>query len=700
MKPLLVVDDNQDNRDILCRRLKRAGYEVSSASDGLEALGIIDSEDIDMVLLDSMMPGMSGIELLRLLRATRSPEQLPVIMVTANSGSDKIVEALNHGANDYITKPVDFPVALARIQSQLARKRAEEALRVSEERFSLAARGANDGLWDWDLRQGRVYYSQRWKEMLGLRSVQVSDSPEEWRSRVHPADREGFEAEIDKVLRSGADDLLVEQRLCRADGTYCWMLVRGHVLRDPSGSPVRMAGSCTDVTDNKALDSLTGLPNRTLLTERIQRAMEAQRSGQARFALLFLDLDRFQVVNDSLGHAAGDRLLTAFAQRLQAVVRDGWAATRVFGPHAVARLGGDEFAVLLEDLCEPENAEGVAAHILASMQAPFDVDGRELFTSVSIGIALGEDGQVTADDVIRDADTALYRAKALGRGRAHMFSADLRAAALHRLEVENDLRRALENGELRAFYQPKISLSDNRLVGFEALARWQHPTRGLVMPDDFIPVAEETGLIIPLGAWMLREACRQLRQWQNENPPEALLEVSVNLSPRQFRDSELLPTLRDVLAETGIPPRTLQLEVTESVLVEDPEAAVEILREVTSLGVGVKLDDFGTGYSSLNYLTRLPCESLKIDRSFVMRMCEDENSLQVIQTILSLAQNLQMRVTAEGIETLEQALELRSLGCDYGQGYYFARPMPADAATDFARDPHSLPAVEQERIAG
>jgi diguanylate cyclase (GGDEF)-like protein/PAS domain S-box-containing protein len=699
MKPLLVVDDNPDNLDLLSRRLKRAGYAVESASGALEALAVIEAKEIDLVLLDSMMPGMSGIELLRLLRATRGPEQLPVIMVTAHSASERVVEALNQGANDYITKPVDFPIALARIQSQLARKRAEEAIRVSEERYSLAVRGANDGLWDWDLRQNRIYYSQRWKELLGLDSAGISDSPEEWRSRVHPADRDAFDTELAKVWRGGADGLLLEQRIERADGTYCWMLVRGHVRRE-NGDPVRMAGSCTDITDNKAFDSLTGLPNRTLLSERIQRAMEARRSVQAQFALLLLDLDRFKIVNDSLGHLAGDRLLTAFAQRLQSAVRDGWAATRTAGPHVVARLGGDEFAVLLENLREPTSAEAVAERVLAATQAPFVVDGRALFTTASIGIALGEDSHTTPDEVIRDADTALYRAKALGRARVHLFSADLRVAAVDRLEVENDLRRALDNGELRAYYQPKISLGDNRLVGFEALLRWQHPTRGLVLPGAFISIAEETGLIIPVGKWILREACRQLRSWQADFPHEAPLEVSVNLSPRQFRDPDLTAALRDVLAETGIPPYTLQLEITESVLVEDQELAVQILQEITALGVGVKLDDFGTGYSSLNYLTRLPCDSLKIDRSFVTGMCQDENAREIIRTILSLAQNLRMHVTAEGIETRDQAAALRNLGCDYGQGYYFAKPMPAESATEFTRGPRDEPAPDLTRVAG
>jgi diguanylate cyclase (GGDEF)-like protein/PAS domain S-box-containing protein len=688
MRSLLVVDDNADNRDLLSRRLKRAGFPVSVADGGLSALQILEDEDIDLVLLDAMMPGMSGLDLLRLLRATRSSAQLPVIMVTAVTDSDKVVEALNHGANDYITKPIDFAVALARIQSQLSRKRAEEALRESEERYSLAARGANDGLWDWDLRTDSVYYSPRLKEMLSLSANEDDATPEVWRARIHPSDRGDFEAKLLRLRNQTAvNHFMNEQRLVLPDGGTCWMLVRGHVLRDAAGAPVRMAGSCTDVTGNKSFDSLTGLPNRSLLAERISRAMEGHRVRQEAFALLFLDLDRFKVVNDSLGHLAGDRLLVAFAQRLQAAVRDGWAPSTPPGANVVARMGGDEFAVLLEDLRDPQDAEVVANRVLASMQTPFVVEGRELFTSASIGLAIGDDSHFSPDDLLRDADTALYRAKALGRARCHVFSADLRDAAVRRLELESDLRRAIDNEELRVHYQPKISLESHRLVGFEALLRWYHPVQGVIMPGDFIPLAEETGLILPIGTWILREAGRQLRAWQTGIPSEWPLEVSVNLSPKQFRDPTLISVLRDVLIENDIPHNTFHVEITEGVLIEDQELALHTLNQITALGIGIKLDDFGTGYSSLDYLCKLPCDSLKIDRSFVMRMCEDGNSLQVVRAIIALAQNLRMHVTAEGIESLEQATRLRQMGCDFGQGYYFAKPLPPEIATQFAREP-------------
>jgi diguanylate cyclase (GGDEF)-like protein/PAS domain S-box-containing protein len=693
LRPLLVVDDSEANRDLLSRRLARAGFDVETAADAPEALDCLRRREADLVLLDSMMPGMSGLELLRLLRATYTAEQLPVIMVTAISSSEKVVEALNAGANDYITKPIDFAVALARIQSQLARKRAEESLRVSEERYSLAARGANDGLWDWDLRTDRIYYSERWREILGLDGAVLADRPSEWRSRIHPADAEDFERQLGRLLEGAAEDFTIEQRLARADGGYCWGMVRGYLLRDGAGRPLRMAGSLTDITESKAFDSLTGLPNRRLLSERITRAMEQDRAGTARYAVLYLDLDRFQVVNDSLGHAAGDVLLIAFARRLQSLVRDGRAATQPEGPHVIARIGGDEFALLLEDVRDLACAERVAARILAAAPTPYEVNGRELFIGVSIGIAMGDAEHASPDDVLRDADTALFRAKALGRGRAHVFSVELRAAVLLRLETESELRRAIDAGELYTVYQPKVSLRAGELVGFEALLRWRHPRRGVVEPNEFIPIAEETGLIVPLGRWVLRDACRQLRAWQEACAGQTPLEVSVNLSPRQFRDPSLIGSLREVLEETGIPPHTLQLEITESVLIEEQEEAFRVLGELSRLGVGLKLDDFGTGYSSLNYLCRLPCDSLKIDRSFVSQMCGSQSTLQVVRTIISLAQSLQLRVTAEGIETSEQAETLRNLGCDFGQGYYFAQPLSVEDATRLMQSPQRLGVV-------
>jgi len=689
--PLLVVDDEEANRDMLARRLQRAGYRVEVAESGPQALELLDRRPFDLVLLDIMMPGMSGIELLRLLRATDSPDELPVIMVSALNDSAQIVEALNLGANDYVTKPVDFLVARARIESQLTRKRAEEALRKSEERYALAVRGANDGLWDWDLEQGTVYYSPRWKQMLGFRDEEIGVAPAEWLGRIHPEDRPGFDAELTRHLAPGGPpEFVSEHRLRQCDGTYRWVLSRGIVLRAPDGRARRMAGSLTDITESKAFDPLTSLPNRVLFTDQLERALGRMKAGElSRFAVLFVDLDHFKIINDSLGHLLGDRLLVEVSRRLLGAVRSHPARGR---RDLVARLGGDEFAILLEDLHEDRDAELVARRILERLQEPFALDGKEAFTGASIGIAEGTPEYASAMEILRDADTAMYRAKALGRSCCVVFDAEMRARAIERLELENDLRKALERHELVVYYQPKMELAGGALRGFEALLRWRHPKRGLLGPSEFIPIAEETGLIVPIGLWTLREACRTMRRWLDEFPQPSRLEMSVNVSARQFRQPDFVDQVAQILAETGLSPERLQLEITETVLMEDRRAALSVLERLKALGVGLKIDDFGTGYSSLNYLSEFPFDSLKIDRSFVLHLGQDNNALEVVKTILSLGETLRLEVVAEGVETIEQLETLKELGCRFGQGYYFAAPMDAESARTFA--------AEQQRCAG
>ena len=680
-KPLLLVDDDPTNRDLLSRRLKRAGYHTELAGDGFEALEVLAKRDVDLVLLDSMMPGMSGVELLRQLRQRFSPARLPIIMVTAVGESERVVEALNLGANDYISKPVDFPVALARIKAQLERKHSEESLIESVERYALAARGTNDGLWDWDLENQRVYYSPRWKAMLGYQETEIGDSPAEWLSRVHKDDRTLLDAELAAHWASNSE-CAIEHRVRHKDGTYRWMLNRGVIQRNAEGKAIRMAGSQTDITGTKAFDALTGLPNRTLFSETLTACLErVAQDASYPFAVLLLDLDRFKVVNDSLGHTAGDELLVHVAQRLRAVVRCAPPSSRGAGHDLIARLGGDEFAILLENV-DAEGAAHIAERIRESIHAAFKLESREVFTTVSIGIAPGSAAYRTPDEVLRDADTAMYKAKSLGRSRFEIFDGTMRAQAMAQLELESDLRRAVDNQEFVLYYQPKVSLKTDQIVGVEALLRWHHPARGLVLPDEFIPVAEETGLIVPIGLWVLREACIAMRRWHAEFPMTPPLEVSVNVSVRQFREPDLRAQIAAILAETKLAPSTLQLEITESVLMDDFDAVARLLGELKSLGVGLKIDDFGTGYASLKCLNRLPFDVLKIDRSFVVNMTENNGTTGTVRTILLLAENLGMEVVAEGIERKEQLTQLRSLHCDYGQGFYFSPPIEEQALTN------------------
>jgi diguanylate cyclase (GGDEF)-like protein/PAS domain S-box-containing protein len=677
---LLIVDDNELNRDMLARRLARKGYEILQADSARHLPQRVKEDGIDLVLLDIEMPEISGLEALTTLRETYSPIELPIIMVTAKDQSDDVVKALNLGANDYVTKPIDFAVALARIGTQLSHKRAQEGLRESEERYALAARGANDGLWDWNLEANVVYFSTRWKNMLGYEESEIGDKPDEWFSRVHDADRERVNQELAAHQEGSVPQFESEHRMLHKDGTFRWMLCRGLAVHNGSGKTSRMAGWQTDITEGKVSDPLTGLPNRLLFTDRVGRLIKhAKRRKDYVFAVLFLDLDGFKMINDSLGHLVGDQLLVGVASRLEKSLRATDTVARLGEGVIVARMGGDEFTVLLDDLKDPSDAKRAADRLMKAVTLPFMLGGREVFTSVSIGIALSNPSYEQAEDILRDADTAMYRAKSMGKARYEIFDADMRASVVARLQLETDLRRALEHGEFHNVYQPIVSLAAGQIVGFEALLRWQHPTRGHLGPEEFITVAEETGLIRDLGWWNLREACRQMTEWRANYGAYAQLTMSVNLSPKQFLQANLVEDIRSLLRELNLPPQALRLELTESTVMGDPSTAIEMLQQIKSLGISLAIDDFGTGYSSLSYLHRFPLDTLKIDRSFISSMGNGEET-EIARTILPMASNLHLDVVAEGVETIEQLALLKKLHCKYGQGYYFSKPLSAKEA--------------------
>jgi diguanylate cyclase (GGDEF)-like protein/PAS domain S-box-containing protein len=678
---LLIVDDNEMNRDMLARRLERKGYDVRVADNARGLLERVKADGVDLVLLDIEMPEISGLNALKTLRDAYSATELPIIMVTAKDQSEDIVKALNLGANDYVTKPIDFAVAVARIGIQLSQKRSQEALRESEERYALAARGSNDGLWDWILPGNIVHFSSRWKAMLGYQENEIGDSPREWISRIHDADRERVEREIAAHLAGSTPHLESEHRMLHKDGTFRWMFSRGLAVYDESGKALRMAGSQTDITEGKVSDPLTGLPNRLLFVDRLGRLVKhSKRRKNHSFAVLFMDLDGFKMINDSLGHLIGDQLLIGVANRLEKCLRATDTLARLGESFTVARLGGDEFTVLLEDLKEPSDAKRAAERLMKELEAPFEFGGKEVFTSLSIGIALGSPAYEMPEDILRDADTAMYRAKSLGKARYEVFDAEMRANLMARLQLETDLRHALERGELRNFYQPIVTLASGGIAGFEALLRWQHPTRGLLGPEEFIAVAEETGLIREVGWWNLKEACRQIKVWREQSAANSHLIISVNLSPKQFLKPNLIEDIRNILQELALPPEALKLEITESSVMGDPAGAVQMLQEMKSLGIRLAIDDFGTGYSSLSYLHRFPLDTLKIDRSFISGITSQGEGTEIARTILPMADNLQLDVVAEGVETVEQVALLKKLHCKYGQGYYFSKPLPAAGA--------------------
>jgi diguanylate cyclase (GGDEF)-like protein/PAS domain S-box-containing protein len=677
---LLVVDDNEPNRDALSRRLRQRGFDVAVAADGAEALALSAASSFDLVLLDVEMPGLSGFDVLTRLRSTHSQTQLPVIMITVRTQGADIVEAFSRGANDYVTKPIDFPVALARITTHLAHKRAVESLRESEERYALAMRGANDGLWDWNLTTNEVYWSARWKTMLGFGETAIGSSPDEWFSRVHADDLTRVREGVAAHLSQGSGHYESEHRILHHDGTFRWVLCRGAATRNDAGMATRLAGSLTDITETKVADALTGLPNRLLFDDLLDRAIKrpARRPGYL-FALLVLGLDRFKAVNYSLGLLTADRLLVEVARRLQATLRSTDALARAEHGFTLARLGGDEFTVLLDDIADVSDAMRVAERLRSALEKPFDVEGHEVFTSASVGIAVSTTGYQRPEQILRDAALALHRAKRDGASRCELFDSAMRDRAVSRLQLETDLRRAIEHQTFQIHYQPIVSLSTGEIAGFEALIRWRHPERGPISPAEFIPVAEDTGMILQIGRLVLTESCRQMAAWQRRFGAAAPASVCVNVSSKQFADAGLAAQIEAILEQTGLSPSSLKLEITESAFLGDLTGAQVTLRRLQSMGVEWSLDDFGTGYSSLSHLQRLHVDTVKIDRSFVSRIGLELNGSEMVGAIVALSHNLGMDVVAEGVETLEQASQLQTLGCEYAQGFYFARAV--DAAT-------------------
>jgi diguanylate cyclase (GGDEF)-like protein/PAS domain S-box-containing protein len=584
------------------------------------------------------------------------------------------------------------------------RKEAEEALLRSEVSLTEAQRMAHLGNWEWDLRTDQLYWSDEVFRICGFEPQQFVPTPERLFEIVHPDDRQLLKEKIDSAL-SENKTYDFEHRIVRPDGEVRVVHRRGQVIRNEKGEPLKMVGTVHDVTERKVLeeqlehqalhDPLTNLANRTLFLDRLEHALAQATRREGNVAVMFMDLDDFKIINDSLGHEAGDQLLREIAGRLQACLRPG---------DTIARLSGDEFAVLLEDIRNVNEATQIAERIEEELRAPIDLKVRDVLVTASIGIAFRSSAQDKPSHLLRNADLALYRAKEKGKAYYQLFDATMSTQALKRLELGNDLRRAMEWGELGVCYQPIVLLNGNlqhhlrfagsqaivapttprvtqRIIGMEALVRWEHPKHGLLLPSEFIPIAEETGLIIPIGRWVLEEACRQAREWQEQHPADPPLVICVNLSARQFQRSNLAKDLAEVLRETGLEQRYLELEITESVVMEDAQSTISTLRELKDLGVGLMIDDFGTGYSSLSYLKRFPIDFLKIDRSFVDRLRKDPEDAVIVSGIITLAHTLGMQVIAEGVESAEQLAQLRGLGCNMAQGNYFSEPLVAEAAS-------------------
>ena len=676
---VLLIEDNLEEAELIRLMLtqsRRETLEVEHVTRLQEGLKRLQGEPVDVVLLDFSLPDSSGLASFE--KAREVAPHVPIVVLTNLDDEEIALRAVREGAQDYLVKrQVDKELLLRSIRYAIERMHAEKALWESEERYALAVNGANDGLWDWNLKGGSAHFSPRWKVMLGYREEEIGTDIDEWFSRVHRDDSVALHKALEAHFTGQEPHFEHEHRMRCKNGASVWVLSRGLAVRDAAGKPTRLAGSLTDISATKRAqeqllhdalyDPLTQLPNRTLFLDHLGLSMDqARRRKNSVVAVLFMDLDRFKNINDSLGHSVGDELLVELARRLTHFLRPG---------DTVARLGGDEFAVLLNDVHGASDATRVAERIQELIREKIVIGGREVFTCASIGVALSSPGYKRPEEILRDADTAMYRAKAAGRGCYQVFDQTMHRNAVALLKLETELRRAVELKQFVMHYQPIVSLEKGRIVGFEGLVRWKHPERGLVNAERFIAVAEETGLIVPLGWWVMRQACRHAREWQQLLPSQPPLYVSVNVSGKVVMQPDMFDRVTAILEETGLPPTSLRLEITENVIMDHGDIALAKLAQFHDLGVQFSVDDFGTGYSSLSYLQRFSYDTLKIDRSFISGMESKGEGSAIVQTIVALANMLKINVVAEGVETSVQLRRLREIGCSHAQGFWFSRPV-------------------------
>lgn len=685
---LLVVDSDPATGTELIRCLRETqGFQVDVVTGVSEACRRLMDRPYNAVLLDAGLPETKEGPCLSLIRDLFSAADLPVILRIRMASAAVTRTALLQGANDVVTYQESPDVVISRLKTHLQLQQTRQALRESEERYALAARGSNDGLWDWNLDSGEVYFSPRWKAMLGCQAASLHGRPDEWFERVHPEDRLRFREMFSDQQTAAVTHLEREVRMLHQDGGYRWMLCRGVCVRNAEGRVYRMAGSLTDITEGKVGDPLTGLPNRLLFVDRLERTIErTRRLGEGCFAVLFLDLDNFKQINDRYGHPAGDQLLVEIARRLELSIRSADNVSRCECSTTVARHAGDEFTILLESLTARDDAALVADRVLEAFRSPVQLGDDQIFATFSIGLAVGDRSTVCAEDLMREADTAMYHAKSEGRNRQRTFEGSMQQRAGERQALKQDLWRALQDNEFTLQFQPIVSLHKLQITGFETLVRWQHPQKGLISPLAFIGTAEEMGLMIPLGWWILENACEQAALWQTQFPQCLGTTVNVNCSRGQLCQPDFLNRLSDILIRTGVNPGGICIEITESAVMERLETVETVMSGLHTLGVRVSLDDFGTGFCSLPGLHRFPLSALKIDQTLVQGIQESPKTVEVVRTIIDLAHRLKLQVIAEGIETEQQWTTLAEHGATHGQGFLFSPPVGASYATSFLRD--------------
>ncbi len=685
---ILIADDDPLTRLFVKNALEPAGMVVVEATGGKDALAKFETLPTDLVILDIMMPEVDGYLTCSRIRSLPRGKRIPILILTGLDDVNSIAQAYQHGATDFITKPVNATILCHHVRYMLRTNNVLHALIRSESRLELAQRIARIGNWDWNPKTNRFAMSNELCRLVGVRPQEFTGTFEAFLNLVHPEDRPLVTGALQKLVaqQTPCD---IDHRIVLPNGSDFVIHLQAEAVREEETDEVTVIGTAQDITERKQAeraihqlayyDSLTGLANRVLFKDRLSNAISYASRHQQHLATLFIDLDRFKIINDTLGHTVGDLLLTHVAERLSESVRQSDSVSRNADHepvHALARLGGDEFTILLTALPQPEDAGRVARRILESLAHPFVIEGHEIFISASIGISIYPSDGSTVEALLKNADTAMYHAKEQGRNNCQFYSSGLNAAAAERLDLENELRRALEREEFVVFYQPKLNIHSRKILGAEALVRWKHPKRGLVPPGVFLNAAIDTGLIRSMDEWVLREACRQVKAWETAGLPA--ISISANVSNSLFHGRTLPATVADALRDSGLNPSQLELELTESIAMRDVEASVTMLEGLRTMGVRLSIDDFGTGYSSLSYLQRFPLSRLKIDQSFVRDLLTNENNVKITRAIIAMAHSLNLSVLAEGVETEGQLARLREEGCDEVQGYLFSRPVCAE----------------------
>ena len=688
---VLVVDDDLTARLLASQALGREQFDVIVAEEGISALQIFQQEQPDIVLMDVEMPGLNGFEVCRQLRNMPCGKLVPILMATGQDDIESVREAYAAGATDFVTKPFNWQILGHRLRYMIRASNITEQLhelQKSEVRLGNAQRIARMGNWEWNLKTGELYWSDQLFSLLGIQRGMAKAGLKTFLYRIPLRDRDQIHHWLKELIASNESGFAsgIKHRVSVAEGIMLDVQHQAEVFCDEDGSAKLISGTMLDVTELKKaqdqilklarFDSLTGLSNRSVFRERVQMAMEhAERQGYLG-AVLFLDLDNFKRINDTFGHGIGDLLLQEVAKRLTSCVRNTDMVGHDQSSSLVARFGGDEFTVLLPEINQVKDAEQVARRILESIGHQINLAGHDVVVTPSIGIAIFPHHGENVDSLMKNVDAAMYYVKHAGKNGYELFVKSMNVVAKRRLELESNLRKAIELNELSLNYQPQIDMQTNRIIGVEALLRWHSEELGFVSPVEFIPVAEETGLITPIGEWVMREACAQAVRWQAQGLPE--IRMAVNLSVRQFAKQSLEKQVYQVLLDTGLPVHCLELEITENMMMDDVEGSVETLHRLKALGVQLAIDDFGTGYSSLSYLKRFPIDRLKVDRSFITHVTTDPGDASVTQAIIAVAHNLGLSVTAEGVEEESQLAFLREHSCEEVQGYLYSRPLKAD----------------------